>query len=118
MHSQHQAQCGSFTSINAGYNAVFRPGKLTVGIVVPIENYGTNPVPTMLNHVEKVRLAEELGFSAIWLRDVLFNVPSFGDAGQTFDPFVYLGLLSGQTSKIALGVASIILPLRHPAHIA
>ncbi|WP_445365983.1 LLM class oxidoreductase [Microbulbifer sp. ANSA001] len=118
MHSQHQAQGGSFASINAGYNAVFRPGKLTVGLVVPIENYATSPVPTMLNHVEKVRLAEELGFSAIWLRDVPFNVPSFGDAGQTFDSFVYLGLLSGQTSKIALGVASIILPLRHPAHIA
>ncbi|MEO0854479.1 MAG: TIGR03571 family LLM class oxidoreductase, partial [Cyanobacteria bacterium J06648_11] len=49
---------------------------------------------------------------------VPFNVPSFGDAGQTYDPFVYLGLLAGQTERIALGVASIILPLRHPAHVA
>jgi len=49
---------------------------------------------------------------------VPFNVPLFGDAGQTYDPFVYLGLLAANTNAIALGVASIILPLRHPAHVA
>jgi luciferase-type oxidoreductase len=72
----------------------------------------------MTRHLERVRMAEDLGFAALWLRDVPFNVPSFGDAGQTFDPFVYLGLLAGQTRRIALGVASLILPLRHPAHVA
>jgi len=72
----------------------------------------------MERHLRRAQLAESLGFSAIWLRDVPFNVPSFGDAGQTFDPFVYLGLLAGATETIALGVASIILPLRHPAHVA
>ncbi len=107
-----------FQSINRGYNSVFRPNRLSLGLVVPIENYSTSPVPTMVRHLERIQLAEELGFSAIWLRDVPFNVPSFGDAGQTYDPFVYLGLLAGQTKQIALGVASIILPLRHPAHVA
>ena len=72
----------------------------------------------MQQHIERVQLVEQLGFSAIWLRDVPFNVPSFGDAGQTFDPFVYLGVLAAQTETIALGVASLILPLRHPAHVA
>ncbi len=86
--------------------------------MVPIETYAQRPVPTMTRHLERVQLAEELGFSAVWLRDVPFNVPSFGDAGQTYDPFVYLGLLAGQTKQIALGVASVILPLRHPAHVA
>ena len=61
---------------------------------------------------------EEFGFKALWVRDVPFNVPSFGDAGQIYDPFVYLGMLAGQTKKVALRVASIILPLRHPAHVA
>jgi luciferase-type oxidoreductase len=68
--------------------------------------------------MERVELAEALGFSAVWLRDVPFNVPSFGDAGQLFDPFVYLGMLAAKTERIALGAASIILPLRHPAHVA
>ena len=107
-----------FQRINPGYNSVFRPGRLSLGLVVPLETYSTGPVPSMTRHVERAQLAEELGFSAIWLRDVPFNVPSFGDAGQMFDPFVYLGLLAGQTQRIALGVASIILPLRHPAHVA
>ncbi|MEO0539549.1 MAG: LLM class oxidoreductase [Cyanobacteria bacterium P01_A01_bin.105] len=107
-----------FRSINQGYNTVFRPNRLSLGLVVPIETYAKGPVPTMARHVERVQLAEALGFAAVWLRDVPFNVPSFGDAGQTYDPFVYLGLLAGQTERIALGVASLILPLRHPAHVA
>ena len=107
-----------FQSINQAYNTVFRPNRLSLGLVVPIETYATGSVPTMKEHIERVQLAEKLGFSAVWLRDVPFNVPTFGDAGQTYDPFVYLGLLAGQTEKIALGVASVILPLRHPAHVA
>ncbi|MFW2390468.1 MAG: LLM class oxidoreductase [Polyangiales bacterium] len=107
-----------FESINPGYDAVFRPRRLSLGLVVPLENYAHRPVPTMTDHVARVQLAEELGFSAVWLRDVPFNVPSFGDAGQTYDPFVYLGYLAAQTRRIALGVASIVLPLRHPAHVA
>ncbi|MEM9544293.1 MAG: LLM class oxidoreductase [Cyanobacteria bacterium P01_E01_bin.42] len=108
----------TFPSINRGYNATFRPNRLSIGLVVPIETYAKSPIPSMTRHVERVQIAESLGFSAIWVRDVPFNVPSFGDAGQTYDPFVYLGLLAGQTDRIALGVASIILPLRHPAHVA
>ena len=107
-----------FKPINRGYNATFQPNRLSVGLVVPIENNAHNPVPTLERHLERVQLAEQLGFAAVWLRDVPFNVPSFGDAGQTFDPFVYLGYLAGQTERIALGVSSIILPLRHPAHVA
>ncbi|WNM58029.1 LLM class oxidoreductase [Candidatus Nitrospira allomarina] len=107
-----------FQSINRGYNSVFRANRLSLGLVVPIENYTKGPVPEMHRHIERVQLAEALGFSAVWLRDVPYNVPSFGDAGQTYDPFVYLGLLAGLTDRIALGVASIILPLRHPAHVA
>lgn len=113
-----QVDITEFPSINRGYDTVFRPNRLSLGLVVPIETYATCSVPTMADHLHRIQLAEELGFSAIWLRDVPFNVPSFGDAGQTFDPFVYLGLLAGKTERIALGVASIILPLRHPAHVA
>ena len=107
-----------FEPINRGYNSVFRAGRLSIGLVVPLESYVAGPVPTMTRHLERVQLAEELGFAAVWLRDVPFNAPSFGDAGQTYDPFVYLGLLAGRTERIALGVASIVLPLRHPAHVA
>lgn len=108
----------SFQPLNSAYDAVFRPGRLSIGLVAPLEAHGNDPVPTMDRHLERARLADELGFAALWLRDVPFNVPSFGDAGQVFDPFVYLGLLAGATQRIGLGVASVILPLRHPAHVA
>ncbi|MGR3515228.1 MAG: LLM class oxidoreductase [Paracoccaceae bacterium] len=107
-----------FPEINKAYGATFQPGKLTLGLVAPIEAHGNDPVSTLERHIERAALADALGFSALWLRDVPFNVPTFGDAGQTFDPFVYLGALSATTRSIGLGVASVILPLRHPAHVA
>ncbi|WP_299589731.1 LLM class oxidoreductase [uncultured Tateyamaria sp.] len=103
-----------FPRINRAYAGAFQPGELTLGLVVPLEAHRNSAVPTLERHVARAQLADQLGFAALWLRDV----PSFGDAGQTFDPFVYLGLLSGATRSIGLGVASVILPLRHPAHVA
>ena len=108
----------TFPRLNRAYNTVFQPGQLSVGLVVPLESYADSAVPDMARHVQRAQMADELGFSALWLRDVPFNVPSFGDAGQVFDPFVYLGALAVSTRDIALGVASVVLPLRHPAHVA
>ncbi|MCT8159480.1 LLM class oxidoreductase [Pseudoruegeria sp. SHC-113] len=108
----------AFAEINRGFNATFRAGRLSLGLVVPVAAYPGSPVPDMEGHLARAKRAEALGFAALWLRDVPFNVPSFGDAGQLFDPFTYLGFLAGQTRDIALGVASIVLPLRHPAHVA
>ncbi|EGU59750.1 luciferase-like monooxygenase [Vibrio nigripulchritudo ATCC 27043] len=107
-----------FPPINQAYNSVFKAGKLSIGLVAPLESYPVGNEPSLTDHISRIQLAEQLGFSAIWLRDVPFNVPAFGDVGQIHDPFVYLGMLAGQTRSIALGVASIILPLRHPAHVA
>lgn len=117
VHEETSDTGARFATINRAYNKVFTPGRLSLGVVVPVENYA-GPVPTMDRHLERIQQVESLGFAAVWLRDVPFNVPSFGDAGQTYDPFVYLGLLAGCTDRIALGVASIVLPLRHPAHVA
>ncbi|MEM9172141.1 MAG: LLM class flavin-dependent oxidoreductase, partial [Pseudomonadota bacterium] len=114
----NELESTEFRSINTAYQAVFQPRKLSLGLVVPIEAYPNRATPMLHAHLERVMLAERLGFSAVWLRDVPFNVPSFGDAGQMLDPFVYLGALAMHTSTIGLGVSSIILPLRHPAHVA
>ena len=108
----------TFQKINAGYNSTFQYGELSIGIVVPIENYANSSVPTMADHMERIKLVDQLGFRALWLRDVPLHVPSFGDAGQTFDPFTYLGFIAGQTEQIALGISSIALPLHHPIHVA
>ena len=111
-------ELAAFPKINRAYARAFKPDQLSLGLVVPVEAYPVGETPTLHRHIERAQLAETLGFSAVWLRDVPFNVPSFGDVGQVFDPFVYLGALAATTSTIGLGVASIILPLRHPAHVA
>ena len=108
----------AFPVLNRAYNTVFQPNRLSIGLVAPVEAYAVGAAPTMSDHIARAQMAEDLGFRAIWLRDVPFNVPSFGDPGQMFDPFVYLGALASTTKQIALGTASIILPLRHPAHVA
>lgn len=113
-----RSQDTGFAPLNRAFNQVFRPVRLSLGLVLPLESYAVGAEPTLQRHLEMARLAEDLGFAALWLRDVPFNVPSFGDAGQIFDPFVYLGALATVTDRIALGTASIVLPLRHPAHVA
>ncbi|NDP57736.1 MAG: LLM class oxidoreductase [Oxalobacteraceae bacterium] len=101
-----------------GYQRVFRPGRLTFGFIMPLEGYPDSPFPTLENHQKLARMADEAGFSALWLRDVPFYDPGFGDTGQMLDPMVYLGFLAAHTRRIALGTAGIIATLREPLIVA
>ncbi len=106
------------TSGHRGFSRVFRPGRLTIGFIAPLEGYPDAPVPTMRDHLERARKVDEAGFAAIWLRDVPFYDPTFGDLGQVFDPIAYGGFLAAKTEQIAIGTAGIVLPLRDPLAIA
>lgn len=105
-------------SDHRGYSQVFQPDHLTLGLIAPLEGYPNAPWPTLNDHVAAVRLAEDAGFAAIWLRDVPFYDPSFGDAAQVLDPLVYAGWLAATTQRIAIGTAGIVLPLRDPLLVA
>jgi luciferase-type oxidoreductase len=107
----------SFAGLN-GYSRVFAPGRLTIGFILPLEGYPDGPAPTMKDHAVTTRLADELGFGALWARDVPTYDPHFGDVGQIFDPFTYLGFLAANTRKIALGTGSAVITLRHPLLLA
>ena len=96
---------------------MFAPGRLSVGVFFPIENFKGDQ-PTMREQEKRARHAEALGYAALWVRDVPLRDPSFGDVGQVYDPWVYLGWIGAQTSRIALASGSIVLPLRHPLHTA
>jgi len=100
-----------------GFHTVYAKDHLTLGIGVPIEAY-QSPVPQMQNQIELIQRAEAGGFAAVWCRDVPLLDPSFGDAGQMYDPWVWLGYIAAQTTCIALGTGSIILPLRPPIDLA
>ena len=100
-----------------GFRRMFAPGRLTVGVFFPIENFKGDQ-PTMREQEKRAQRAEALGYAALWLRDVPLRDPSFGDVGQVYDPWVYLGWIGAQTRAIALATGSIVLPLRHPLHTA
>jgi hypothetical protein len=72
-----------------GFAQIFQPNKLTFGFIAPLKGYPDSPGPTLENHVDIVRKADEIGIAALWLRDVPFYDPSFGDVGQIMDPMVY-----------------------------
>ncbi|MEL6559244.1 MAG: LLM class oxidoreductase [Bacteroidota bacterium] len=108
----------AFQQINRGFNSTFQANELSLGVVIPIENYNPGSSPNMKDHIDRIKLIDRLGFKALWVRDIPFNVPSFGDVGQMFDPFTYLGFIAGKTEQIALGVSSIALPLHHPLNVA
>jgi luciferase-type oxidoreductase len=95
----------------------FPGGRMTVGAITPLEGFD-GPVPTMADHLARIQQAERAGFASVWVRDVPLLDPHFGDAGQVFDPWVYLGLLAGQTESITVGTASTVVPLRHPLDLA
>ena len=101
-----------------GFGRVFRPGKLTLGLIAPLEGYPDSAAPTLENHVGMVRKADDTGIAALWLRDVPFYDPGFGDVGQIIDPIVYAGFLAAHTRQIAIGSAGIVLPLRDPLIVA
>lgn len=102
---------------NPGYLKAFKPGKLTFGLFQPIEAY-TGDQPTMAGQVELAQYAEQNGFSSLLFRDVPLRDPNFGDNGQIYDVWTYLGYMAGQTKEIALLTGAIVLPLRHPLHTA
>lgn len=102
-----------------GYTRMYQENKLTLGLFFPLESYqGSVPEMDMDKQLKLAKRAEELNFAALWVRDVPLHDPHFGDAGQMYDPWVYLGYIAAHTKEIALGTASIILTLRHPLHVA
>lgn len=101
-----------------GFTRTFQEGKLTVGFILPVEGYPGSAAPTMARHAELTRMADELGFAALWARDVPLYDPNFGDTGQGFEAFTYLAYLAANTKNIALSTGSAVITLRHPLHLA
>lgn len=101
-----------------GYARVFQEGRLTFGLIAPLESYPDAPWPTLLGNEEAARLVDGTDFTALWLRDVPFYDPHFGDTGQVLDPMVYAGWLAAQTRRLAIGTAGIVSPLRDPLIVA
>jgi luciferase-type oxidoreductase len=102
---------------NPGFRRMFRAAHLTLGVFFPIEAYRGDE-PTLRDQERLARRAQELGYAALWCRDVPLRDPGFGDLGQVHDPWVWLAWIAAHTQTVALATGAIVLPLRHPLHVA
>lgn len=104
-------------SAHPGMQRAYRTDGMTIGYVTPLEGFA-GPLPTMTRHTELVQQAEAAGVAQLWVRDVPLLDPSFGDTGQVFDSFTYLGYLAAITETVALGSAAAVATLRSPIDVA
>ncbi|RHW41983.1 LLM class oxidoreductase [Neobacillus notoginsengisoli] len=106
-------------ALHQGFSYMFKENHLTLGLFFPIEAYtGSIPQMDLEQQMKLGRMAEEAGFASLFVRDVPLHDPTFGDVGQIYDPWVFLGFLAAHTKRIALGTGSIVTTLRHPLHVA
>ncbi|MFJ3485499.1 LLM class oxidoreductase [Pseudomonas sp. NPDC090202] len=101
-----------------GFQRLFQPNALTIGLILPLETHFGRAAPTMQGHVQMAQRAEELGFGALWMRDIPFYDPHYNDVAQMFDPLVYIGFLAAATQRIVLGTTGIVLPTHEPMYLA
>lgn len=66
---------------HSGFSRVFKKGKLTFGLIASFKGYPDTPIPDVGDLGETAQLAEKAGFAALWIRDVPFYDPHFGDDG-------------------------------------
>lgn len=104
---------------NRAFSELHSPGRMTVGLMSP----GPLKPGTMADLDFWLGLADRadrLGFGALWARDVPLVIPQGSDSqGSSLDdPFLWLAALAGATSRVALGTAGVVLPLRQPLHLA
>ncbi|AOR72114.1 LLM class oxidoreductase [Burkholderia stabilis] len=96
---------------------IFSDERLSIGLTLPLLRSG-NVVADFNEQLELAALADALGFRALWIRDVPLNSADYPDPVGHLDPWVFLGALAARTRRIALASGAIVLPLRHPLHIA
>jgi len=102
-----------------GFSRTYRENELTLGLFFPLEAYeGSIPEMDLTRQIKLAQRAEQANFASLFVRDVPLLDPYFGDAGQMYDPWVFLGFIAAQTKHIALGTGSIVTTLRHPLDLA
>lgn len=101
-----------------GFARTFQPGRTTLGLISPFMPYADSPFPDLTHLDDVVRMADNSPLAALWMRDVPFFDPGFGDAAQTYDTSVALGYLAATTKNVALGAAGYVSPLRDPIMVA
>ncbi|MBH1653683.1 TIGR03571 family LLM class oxidoreductase [Stenotrophomonas maltophilia] len=105
------------SDFNPAYASLFPQQGLSLGLMTPVASHGLAD-PREARRI--ARLADDLGFAALWTRDVPLMVPQGPDATASAldDPFLWLGMLASATERIVVGSPAIVLPMRQPLQVA
>jgi len=87
-------------------------GSIEYGVC--LTNYGD--VTSREASVGTAALAEQLGYSSVWVSDHILVPDEFGSVyGPSFlDPFVCLAYAAAETDRVKLGTTVVVVPLRSP----
>src|SRR5699024_4566693 len=97
---------------NKGYTNMFEKDNLTLELFFTIESYeGSIPEMDLVKQIRLAKKAEEAQFASLFVRDVPLHDPNFGDVGQIYDPWVFLGYVAAHTKRISLTTGSIVTTL-------
>ncbi len=97
--------------------SIYQEDRISVGLVLPARETNS-PEVDFRQQVNAAILADELGFAAVWVRDVPLNGSWYPENFGHPDPFVILGAIAASTRRIRIGTAAAVLTLRHPLHVA
>lgn len=86
---------------------------MKLGVFLLTENFHANPHATILNDVELVCYAEELGFDEVWFGEHHFN--SFSVIPN---PSLMMTYVAAKTTRIRIGSAAFLAPFYHPIRLA
>jgi probable F420-dependent oxidoreductase len=86
-----------------------------LGVILP--NFGEGSSPQGIRRIAEA--AEELGLDSVWATEhVIVGPEAVNPYGRVYAPLVTLGWISGYTERVALGTSIVLVPLRHPVHLA
>lgn len=83
---------------------------------VSIGNSGPHASPRLL--ADTARVADELGYRAIWTSDHLLAPSTLPQFSRVFEPIAVLSYLAAITQRVLLGTSVIVLPMRSPFVVA
>src|SRR5690606_1814876 len=80
------------------------------------DDYGTSNVRTAIEEAAKV--AEALGYDALWANDNVINTMASSFANQVIEPLITLATLVHRVPRIKLGTSVLVLPRRNTILVA
>ena len=85
---------------------------ITPKVAIHLPTRWGEDIPHIDELTEFCRRADELGFATLWVYDMIFH------SVKALDPLTTLSLAAAHSSRIGLGVNSLLLSIRHPVIVA